>query len=206
MKTQLKALTAAMGLGLVLASGSAMAESTYGYNATTPTTSNVTATAKLRITVNIPKLILLRVGSDGATVDDVVFTAVPNVQSAPGPLSIEGDSVAATWDGVAPTFAATTPNNPVNAYLWHNATGGATLSCAVSTPFTTGLTAADVTVSGTGTLTHPGTTTACSTPTTPLARNTLFTGVWTFGVNSAGMAAAAAGADFEVVTYTAVTL
>lgn len=206
MKTQLKALTAAMGLGLVLASGSAMAESTYGYNATTPA-SAVTATAKLRISVNIPKLILLRVGTAGTTVDDVVFTATPNVQTAPGPLTADGNSLAATWDGNAPTFAATTtPNNPVNAYLWHNATGGATLSCAVTTPFTTGLTAADVTVSGTGTLAHPGTTTACGTPTTPLARNTSFTGVWTFGVNSAGMAAAAAGADFEVVTYTAVTL
>jgi len=206
MKTQLKALTAAMGLGLALASGSAMAESTYGYNATTPA-SAVTATAKLQISVNIPKLILLRVGSAGATVDDVVFTATPNVQTVPGPLSTNGDSQAATWDGVAPTFAATTAStNPVHAYLWHNASGGATLSCAVSTAFANGLTAADVTVSSSGALAHPGGATDCGTPTTGLVRNTLFTGDWTFDVSSTGMAAAAAGADFEVVTYTAVTL
>jgi len=202
-KTSLKALAAALGLGMVLASGSAVADSTYGYD--TNAANNVTATANLRVPVSIPKLILLRVGSSSTTVDAVTFNATPNIPTLPAVAAV-GASQAATWDGTAPTFSATPTGAVVSAYLWHNATAGATLSCSATTAFTSGLTAADITVSSGAGMAHPGANTACGTPTTPLARSTVHTGTWTYGISAAAMANAAAGSDFEIVTYTAVTL
>lgn len=205
MNTQMKKMAVVAGVVAALASGAAMAESTYGYdNAVAPGV--VVATAKLKITVNIPKLILLRVGSAGATTDEVVFNATPNVQTAPGPLTATGDSKAATWNGAAPTFAlAATPGAAVTAYLWHNNSALAQLTCSATTAFT-GLAATDVTVSSSGTLAHPGADTACGTTVSGLARNTVLTSTWTYAVNAASVAAAVAGADSEIVTYTATTL
>lgn len=205
MKKQMNVLVAALGASLGLVSGAAMAESTYGYD-TTPANA-VSATAKLKITVNIPKLVILRVGSASTTVDELTFNATPNIPTSPSPVATAGNSQAADWTGAAPTFTTNTVG-AVSAYLWHNAAGGATLSCAV-TPFsgTGALTAADITVTSTG-LAHPGGTTECGagSATTGLTRNTALTGSWTYGVSAAGLAAAAASAGSEVVTYTATTL
>lgn len=200
MKTQLKALTAAMGLGLVLASGSAMAESTYGYD---PAAGIVSATAHLKITVKIPKLILLRVGTAGSTTDEVVFTATPDVPASP----VTDVSQPVTWTGAAaPTFTATASGSVVTASTWNNSSGGGSLTCAVTTPFAAGgLLASNVTVAATGALAHPGAHTGCG-DTIALARNTLLNGSWTYTLDSTVLAAAAAGADSETITYTAVTL
>ena len=205
MNKQMKKMAVIAGAVAALASGAAMAESTYGYdNAVTPGV--VVATAKLKITVNIPKLILLRVGSAGPATDEITFTATPNIQTAPGAAPVVGDSQPATWNGVAPTFAfAATPSAAVTAYLWHNNAALAQLTCSATTAFT-GLTAADVTVTSVGSLAHPGANTACGTTVSSLARNTVLTSTWTFAVSAANVALAAAGADSEVVTYTATTL
>lgn len=206
MKKQMNVLVAALGAGLWLASGAAMADSTYGYDATPA--NNVSATANLKITVNIPKLVILRVGSAGPTaVDELTFNATPSISTSPSPVATAGNGQGADWTGAAPTFATNTVA-AVSAFLWHNSVGGATLSCNVTTPFsgTGALTAADITVDSTGALEHPGGTTACGTPKTGLSRNSVLTGSWTFGVSAAGLAAAAASAGSEVVTYTATTL
>ncbi len=207
MKTSLfKILTVTAGAALLFAGPVAHAESTYGYNATTPA-SPVSATARVDIEVNIPKLILLRVGSSGATIDTVTFEAAPTVGSV-NPTWTDGDSQPVDWDGNAPTFAATVAagsNATVNAYLWHNNTTTATLSCANSNIVGT-LDPTQITVTHTGALAHPGANTGCTTPTTGLARNTALTGQWTYAVTPAAIADMAAGTNSERVTYTAVTL
>ena len=55
------------GLGLVLTALPAMAESQYGSG-----TGTITAQAKVNLSVTVPKLILLRVGSTNTTVDTAV--------------------------------------------------------------------------------------------------------------------------------------
>lgn len=205
MNKQMKRIAVIAGAIAALASGAAMAESTYGYD-NTATPGVVSATANLKITVLIPKLILLRVGSAGPATDEITFTATPNVQTAPGPITVAGDSQAATWDGAAPTFAlVATPSAAVTAYLWHNNSALAQLTCSATTAFT-GLAATDVTVTSVGTLAHPGADTACGSTVTALARNTVLTSTWTYAVTAGTLAAAPAGADSEIVTYTATTL
>ncbi|MBE7367286.1 hypothetical protein [Ramlibacter pallidus] len=203
MKTKMKAIAAAVGTVMLFAAQQAAAESTYGYetNALNP----VTATSRVTITVTTPKLILLRVGVPGATWQTVNLGLTPDVQTAPGPLpTTVGNSQAATWDGNAPVFTANTVN--VNAFLWHNNNGNAQLTCVVGTPFPT-LAASAVTVSSlAGGLQHPGSDTTCATPTTGLARNTVHTGTWTYGVSAAALTSAMPGSESQTVTYIATTL
>lgn len=202
MKTTMKNIAVIAGAAAALASGAAMAESTYGYdNAVTPGV--VVATAKLKITVKIPKLVLLRVGSAGNTTDELTFTATPNIQTLPG-TPLVGTSQGATWDANAPIFAVAPATAFVGAYAWHNASS-ASLTCSVTTLFTSGLLPTDVTVISAGALTHPGGDTGCA-GTTTLARNTVLTATWTYAVSPAAVANAAAGSDSEIVTYTATTL
>src|SRR5690606_37144781 len=126
-------------------------ESTYGYSAAGAGT--VSATARVNVQVTVPKLIMLRVGSDSTTVDTVAITLAPSTPAAP----VDGNSQAFAWDGTAPTFTASAPAG-LNAYAWSNT--DATLTGSVTTtPGTTGLTAASITVASTGTLAHPGTDT-----------------------------------------------
>jgi hypothetical protein len=202
MKTQLRALTAAIGLGMVLASGSAMAESTYGYN--DQNSNNVYATAHLKITVKIPKLILLRVGTGDATVDELIFSATATITSIVPTAGTNASALAGDWNGTAPTIGVAVPASTVGAYTWNNSSGGGNLVCAVTSPFTR-LAASNVTVSAAGSLAHPGAHTGCG-DTVTLARNTLLIGAWTYTLDNTAVAAAAAGSDSEIITYTASTL
>lgn len=171
-------------------------------------TGTVTATAKATVTVKVPKLILLRVGSEGAVVDNLEFVAAPNVASAPGTSLVDGNNQAATWNGAAPTFADPA-SQALTAYSWTNSPGGATLTCATvaDTLFTAGdgLEASDITVTSSGSLAHPGANTACG-GSTPIAKNTLAQATWTYAVSGAALADASAGEHKQTTTYTATSL
>lgn len=206
-----RSLLSAVVVGILAFEGSnAMAESTYGYNAAG--TGPVTATARLNVTVNVPLLILLRVGSAALPVDTLTFNATVSGGIPGGPAALTaGSNQAATWNGTAPTFVATAATNSVTAFGWTNSTGGGRVTCAVTTPFTGSLTGASVTVASTpianGGLAHPGADTACGAgPQTTFARNTLVSSTWTYSVSAAGLTAATPGANTETVTYTATTL
>lgn len=201
MKSSTRLLTAVAAAAAALFSTQALhAESTYGYSDTG--TGAVSATARVNVNVTIPKLIMLRVGSEGATVDNVNIALAPTSGSF-----ANGDNQTFNWDGTAPVFAASTAAG-LNAFAWTNA-AGATLTGAVSTPDagTTGLSAAAILVSAgaTDTLQHPGANTGTFT-TLPIAANTLLTGTWTYSVDAAAAAAATAGAFSQTVTYTASAL
>jgi hypothetical protein len=205
----MKTLPLIVATAVMLSIGSATAESTFGYNAAG--TGTVTATAKAQVTVNVPKLILLRVGAAGTTVDNLIFNAAPNISSAPGStMGADGNSKEATWDGAAPTFADPT-SQTLLASGWTNALGGANLTCATvaNTMFTAaeGLTSANVTVASSagGTLAHPGGTTGCG-GTTVMPKNTLLSSTWTYSVLGTALASAAAGKHVQTTTYTATTL
>ncbi|RYF59185.1 MAG: hypothetical protein EOO27_10140 [Comamonadaceae bacterium] len=192
----------------LFASGSALAESTYGYNAAGA--GPVSATAKVNVQVSVPLLILLRVGVDNTAVDTVAFASTPTIPGGPGTL-VGGSSQAGGWSGAAPTFATTATNATLLASAWTNASNNGQLSCAVTTAFpaASGLTSANITVTsatvgGTG-LAHPGANTACGTN-VGIPRNVVQSSNWTYGLTGAIAATAAAGTVTETVTYTAVTL
>lgn len=200
---------------MVLSQGAAQAESTYGYNSAGAGV--VTATARLNVSVAVPKLILLRVGSDAATVDTVALTATLN-PGIPGGLAAAAvtaagnvNNAATGWDKTAPIFTAAA-GTPVLAASWTNSSGGASVDCTVTTAFTpaSGLLSTHITVAtsaplGGGALAHPGANTACGTPTT-FAKNTLVGSTWTYAITAAGLAAASAGINQETLTYTATSL
>ncbi|MGC4396746.1 hypothetical protein [Hydrogenophaga sp. T2] len=200
MKASRQRLALAAAAAAVFGTSIAHAESTYGYNTTGAA---VSATARVAVNVTVPKVIMLRVGSDNTAVDTVAITLTPNG------VGTEGNALPFSWDGSAPTFMASTAPG-LAAYAWTNVTG-ATLNGAVTTPDagTTGLTASaiDVTASTTGTnpLPHPGTNTGTFTP-VALAPNVAYSGTWTFGLNPTAAAAAAAGTFSQTVTYTASAL
>ena len=199
MKFQKSLLSAVVGSTFLFASIGSQAESTYGYSAAG--TGPVSATARVNISVRIPLLVLLRVGSPGATVDELTFTAAPNG------ITTEGNSVGYSWDGQAPVFVATA-GTPVtlNAFGWTNAANGANLTCAETNNFPTGFANTDITVTtASGTLTHPGTDASCG-GSTSFGANAVATAAWTYGVNAAALAAAPAGSYAQTITYTASTL
>ena len=186
------------GACLSLVGTNALAESTYGYNAAG--TGNVTATAQVKLSVTVPKLILLRVGSANTTVDTLAWTAVPSIPATPTAPS-NGNNVGVDWDGAAPTITAGTQPAALNVYAWTNATT-ATINCAVGTWGGTNSPAnADFAVTVTGTLPHPGANLgACASTTFP--SRTLASGTWTY-VLSGTPASWDAGVHTNTVTYTA---
>lgn len=207
MKTVSKILASVVTAGVFAMAGSASADSTYGYSSTGAT--GITATSKVEVVVKVPTLILLRVGSTGATIDTLTFNAAGNVASAPGSTLADGNNQAATWDGAAPTFA-NAAGQALTTYAWTNSPGGGSLSCATvaNTKFLAadGLTSADVKVaSGTG-LAHPGADTSCAGPAVTFAKNTAMTGTWTYSILGTALANAAAGEHKQTTTYTATAL
>ena len=209
MKNTFKLLAVASAAGMLLASPTLQAESTYGYNAAGA--AGATATARVNINVTVPTLILLRVGSDAGTVDTVTLAVQPS-PGIPGgvasPLSA-GNNLATGWDGTAPIMAATATPATLTASAWTNSAGGGNVTGAVTTAFpaASGLTAADIVVTsaGAGTLAHPGANTGTFTP-TAFARNTVVSSTWAYSLSAAGLANAAAGSHTQVVTYTATAL
>ncbi|MDP9602090.1 hypothetical protein ABL840_36360 [Variovorax sp. NFACC27] len=182
--------------GLALAGGQALAESQYGSG-----TGTITAQAKVNLSVTVPKLILLRVGSTNTTVDTVTWTSalsIPGVPTTP----ITGNNTNVDWSGAAPTVTTSTAANTLTVYAWTNA-GAGTINCAMGAwaPLTGGPANADFTVTTTGTLPHPGANLgACASTSFP--SNAVATGTWayTLGGTPAGWVA---NTYTNTITYTA---
>ena len=188
------------GACLSLLGTNALAESTYGYSPSG--TGTITASARLNLVINVPKLILLRVGGDGTAITDLIWNAGPTWSGAPGTLpASDVSNQATTWDGAAPTITAGTQPAALNVYAWTNATT-ATINCAVGTFAGTNSPAnADFTVTVIGTLPHPGANLgACASTTFP--SNTLASGTWEYAL-SGTPASWGAGVHTNTVTYTA---
>ena len=208
MNKQTKIIGALLGAALAAASGVAVAESTYGYDSAGAT--NVSATARVKVKVTVPKLLLLRVGSSDTTVDELAFSAALTSGVIPGGAAPgNGNSQASGWDGSAPTFA-TPASQSLTAYLWTNSSGGASLALSSTVNTALGsLAPSDITVSstaGAGTLpAHPvNTSNASFAANAP--RNTLNTATWSYSISGSALTAAPAGTYEQTTTYTATTL
>ena len=193
------------GACLSLLGTNALAESTYGYNAAGTGVVVVTANARLNLVINVPKLILLRVGSSGATVDTLTWNSGITWVTAPGTLT-DGDNQATNWDGAAPTVTITNPA-AVSAFAWTNSSGGGSLAYAATAFAGGGPTLGDITVTSATGLAHPAPAVlaTASTGATAFARNTLATGSWSFALGGTP-AAWTAGQYTSTVTYTATSL
>ena len=207
MKQQTKIIGALLGAALATASSVAVAESTYGYSAA-GTATGLQANARVNLSVTVPKLILLRVGSATTPVDTITWASVPSWTGSPA--LVDGSNQPANWNGAAHTFAApTSTTNALVVYAWHNSGANATLTFT-GTPFNAGgPTLANITVAdtalGTGTaIAHPGANLGTAAPAN-LTTNTLYSRTWTYTLGGTP-ASWAAGAYSGSVTYTATTL
>src|SRR5262245_48635491 len=81
MKKQWKAAAVVAAIALGVVGGKAFAESGYGYN-DTGAAGAVTARATIKITLNTPKMILLRVGASNAQ-DNLTFNLTPTMATTP---------------------------------------------------------------------------------------------------------------------------
>jgi hypothetical protein len=205
MKTNsMKVLAIACGAALALVSGVSMAESQYGYNSAG--TGQVTAQATVKLSVTVPKLILLKVGSSdtgtGTAVQDTLsWTAtisIPGVPTTP----TTGNNTGVNWSGAVPTVTAGTNPGAVSVSAWTNGTG-ATINCAAPTwtPATGGPANTDFGVTATGTLPHPGATLGACTS-TAIPSNSLATGTWAYALTGTP-ANWTAGSYTASVLYTA---
>ena len=167
-------LLASVALSLTAWAPAARAESSVGFDAAGR--GSVSASARVRITVQLPQVVMLRLGTPGPEPAHIVIDA--NVPDRP-PQGVR-----------------------LEAQLWHNSASGVSLACAVSQAFAHTLTARDLIVlDGGGSLPHPGPDTRCGQPVSGLSRNTLHQNQWTYSLRqppSPGVG----GAVSEVVTYT----
>jgi hypothetical protein len=186
---------------LILSINATRAESTYGYNANG--TGTVTATAKVTLRVTVSKLILLKVGSAGATASPLSWNVVQNISAASTQPTTTADNVAAPWDGNTPSNSTVTNPAALAVSAWTNATTTSTVNCAIGTwtgP-AGGPSNVNFSVASTGTLGHPGTNlNACTA--TALAKNTVATGTWAYTLGGTPNNWPA-GVYTNTITYTA---
>ncbi|WP_398500613.1 hypothetical protein [Variovorax sp.] len=192
---RLRALAAASGLLLAFTGNPAHADASLGYS--DAGTGTVTATAHVNLSVRVPKLIVLRVGSTINIVDTLAWTAGLDVPDG------TFDSMVLDWDRVAPIVAIDAQPGPLTVSAWTNA-GTGTLNCGVSDwlPGTgTSPANADFTVTVTGTLPHPGANLgACAS--TAFPTNVVATGTWAY-VLGGNPVSWTSGTHTSTVTYTA---
>jgi hypothetical protein len=182
---------------LSLFGGAAMAESQYGAG-----TGTITAQANVKLSVVVPKLILLRVGATNTTQDTVAWTSTLSIPGVPtAPLGTAANTPV-DWSGAAPTVTTATAAGALTVYAWTNA-GAGTINCAMGAwnILTGGPANADFTVATTGTLPHPGANLgACAS--TAFPSNVVATGTWTYAL--AGTPASwRANTYTNTITYTA---
>ena len=191
------------GACLSLLGTNALAESTYGYNAAG---TGVVTAARLNLVINVPKLILLRVGSSGATVDTLTWNSGITWVTAPGTLT-NGTNQPTDWDGAAPTAATTTNPAAVSAFAWTNSSGGGSLAYAATAFGAGGPALGDITVASAPGLVHPAPSplAAASTGATVFAKNILATGSWSFALGGTPVTWTA-GQYTSQITYTATSL
>ena len=192
------------GACLSLLGTNALAESTYGYNAAG--TGVVTANARLNLVINVPKLILLRVGSSGATVDTVTWNSGLTWATAPGTLT-NGNNQPTDWDGADPTAATTTNSAAVSAFAWTNSSGGGSLAYTATAFGAGGPTLGNITVTPGAGLAHPTPVALATASTGPatFTKNALATGTWSFALGGTPTAWTA-GQYTSQITYTATSL
>ena len=191
------------GACLSLLGTNALAESTYGYNAAG---TGVAANARLNLVINVPKLILLRVGSSGATVDTLTWNSGLTWATAPGTLT-NGNNQPTDWDGADPTAVTTTNPADVSAFAWTNSSGGGSLAYAATAFGAGGPALGDITVTSASGLVHPAPSplAAASTGATVFAKNILATGSWSFALGGTPVTWTA-GQYTSQITYTATSL
>lgn len=193
---------------LALPIGSALAESQYGYStAVAPTVpAQVTAQARVNLTVSVPRLILLYIG-DPTAVTSLTWNSTFSVTSAPT-TPVAGSNQVATWDGTLPTLGAVTNPAAVPVRAWTNSGGGGDLSYS-ATPFTGtgGPALSNISVVATGSLPHPTplTLAAISTAVGHFAPGTLATGTWAYSLTGSAITWPA-GHYTSTVTYTATSV
>ncbi|MDM0116524.1 hypothetical protein QTI66_30725 [Variovorax sp. J22R133] len=199
MKKNLLALAAATTLAF--AASNAMAEAKY--NQAAGGTGTVTATAGVNLSVTVPKLIVLRVGSNVASQNTLSWTAAFNIPGAlpSGTVPTTG-TPNVDWNGTDPTITLGTQPAALTVWAWTNGTG-ANINCAVGTwSAANGPANSAFKVATTGTLPHPGNDLGTCTQTN-FSQNTVVTGTWTYTLDTATAAAWKAGAYTAAVTYTA---
>lgn len=196
-------LTVAAGAALALAGGMALAESQYGYGTGVPA---VTAQAHLNLSVTVPKLILLRVGTQTGTGDPLTWTAP--ITWATAPAITTTNNQAANWDGTAPTLGTVTNPAAVPVSAWTNSAGGGSLSYTAAAFAPTGGPAlANIGVASGAGLAHPGGATLAATSTAPstFVASTVATGTWTFSLTGSTLTWPP-GTYTTVITYTATSV
>jgi hypothetical protein len=203
MRHHTRLLTVAAGAALAMAAGLALAESQYGYGTGTPA---VTAQAHLNLSVTVPKLILLRVGTQTGSGDALNWTAP--ITWATAPAITAGNNQAANWDGTAPTLGTVTNPAAVPVSAWTNSSGGGSLTYTAAAFAPTGgpaLTNIGV-ASGAG-LAHPGGATLVATgaAASTFVPSTVATGTWTFSLTGTALTWTP-GTYTTTITYTATSV
>ena len=190
----------AAALGAALACSGAGAESAYGYNSAG--TGTVTATARVNLQVTVAKLILLRVGSANATIDQLSWTVSKSIPAVPTVPTTGSSNV--DWNGAAPTTPAPTNPAALNVFAWTNATSP-TINCSMGawTGPAGGPANGNFTVTSTGPtpVPHPGANLGACASTT-FAANQLLSGTWAYALGGTP-ASWPAGVYTNQVTYTA---
>jgi len=208
---QLRSILSLLPLAMLAAGacGVAQAESTYGYNSAGG--GGVSARARLNISIVVPKVVVLRVGSAGAATDTLTYNARVAIPSG---ATVTGDTTATTslanqavvWNGNAPT--TTVPGSAARAaaaFAWTNG-GGVAISCSASVFAAGGPALGDIAVANTGgasAFPHPGANLGNCGTDLPLTANTPYADTWTYTLTSTGASSWKAGAYATTVTYTA---
>lgn len=185
-----------LGLMVSLWSGTAKAESQYGFQTATLA---VSAQARVNVSVNVPRIILLRVGASNTTIDTVTFSVSASIAPTPTTATV-GNNQNVAWNDTVPTFSAATQD--LTAAAWTNV-GGASLACVINAfapaggPVAANLTATDVAPSG---LTHPN----CGVTTTGIAAlGAVKTSTFRYALNTAAANTWNPGSYSTQITYTA---
>lgn len=193
-----------LAIGAAAATGNALAESRI--TAVASTTTSLTTTARLNFSVVVPRILYLRVGDAGATINTVSFTlglgggltTLPTSDSVfPGALPVGVGAVTAADDSNG-------SDGQIPVQLWTN-NGTSQLTCA-GAPLTSGpssipLTDITVTSSTGGTLAHPGANLVCASAARGAAGTNNLTDTWTFAYSPAALPPA--GSYSTTITYTA---
>jgi hypothetical protein len=190
--------TLPLALTAAIAAGAVHAESRI--SSVAAATSTVNTSARLNFAVNVPRILYLRVGDAGTTVNTVTF----NVSLAPTSNTNYAGGVPSSIGGTTVTddSAGGGPAGGIAVQLWTN-NGTSTLNCtgAALTSGANTIPLSAITATATGGLSHPGTSLACAgTPVGSAGTNAL-SGNWAFAYAPATLPPA--GAYTTVVTYTA---
>lgn len=194
-----KALLASL---LAMIAGQAAAES----RISAVITGAMSTTSKLNFAVNVPKILYLRVGDTGATINTVTFTLG---LTGLGAVPVSDAMFSGTMPPAAPTTSVadnngTTTDGAVAVQLWTN-NGTSSLTCSgaalTSGANTIALTNITVTNAGAGTLAHPGANLACAAASRGAAGTNNLSDTWTFAYAPAALPAP--GSYTTQVTYTA---